>query len=76
MLSIAMSEFRATMNAVLHRVQHGEIVSITLRGTEIARLVPPDFARTVARQELERLRQTAVVGDLLSPIDEPWEAVQ
>lgn len=76
MLSIAMSEFRATMNAVLQKVREGEIVSITLRGTEIARLVPPDFARAVARQELERLRQTAIVGDALSPIDEPWEAAQ
>ncbi len=76
MLSIAMSEFRATMNAVLQKVREGEIVSITLRGTEIARLVPPDFARAAARQELERLRQTAIVRDALSPIDEAWEAAQ
>ncbi len=45
MLSIAVSEFRATMNAVLQKVREGEIVSITLRGTEIARLFgnTPEF---------------------------------
>ena len=76
MLSIAISEFRANMNAVLQKVQQGEIVTITARGTEIARLVPPDFARAMARQELERLRQTAIVGDVLSPSDEKWAAAQ
>lgn len=76
MLRIAISEFRAHMNTVLQRVQQGEIVTLTARGNEIARLVPPNFARAVARQELERLRQNAVVGDVLSPIDEQWAAAQ
>jgi hypothetical protein len=30
----------------------------------------------MARQELERLRQTAVVGDVLTPLAEPWAAVE
>jgi hypothetical protein len=36
--------------------------------------VPPDYAQTAARQELEALRQDAVVGDVLAPIDERWQA--
>lgn len=76
MISIGISEFRANMNLVLQRVQNGEIVTLTSRGTEVARLVPPDFAHATARKELEQLRQTAVVGDVLSPLAEPWDAAE
>lgn len=76
MLSIGVSEFRAKMNLILQKVQNGEVVSLTSRGAEVARLVPPDFAQAAARQELERLRQTAVVGDVLSPLGERWVAAE
>ena len=70
MIVVGISEFRARMNAILQRVQNGEVVTLTSRGVEIAKLVPPDFAQSAARKELERLRQTAVVGDVLSPVEE------
>ena len=76
MTSVAISEFRANMSAILQQVQNGEIVSLTQRGTEIARLVPPDFVQFAARQRLEELRSTAVVGDVLSPIDDQWEVTK
>jgi prevent-host-death family protein len=76
MLSIGISEFRAKMNLILQKVQNGEIVTLTSRGTEVARLVPPDFAQATARPELDRLRQTAVVGDVLSPLVEPWDTTE
>jgi len=76
MLRIGISEFRANMNEVLQKVQQGEIVALTSRGAEIARLVPPEFAQLAACQELEKLRKTAIVGDLLSPIDVVWESDQ
>jgi prevent-host-death family protein len=76
MLSIGISEFRAKMNLILQKVQNGEVVTLTSRGTEVARLVPPDFAQAAARQELDRLRQTAVVGDVLSPLGERWDAAE
>jgi prevent-host-death family protein len=74
MLSIGISEFRANMNAILQKVQNGQIVTITSRGAEVARLVPPAYARLAARQELEHLRQTAVVEDVLSPLNDKWDA--
>ncbi len=74
MISIGISEFRTNMSMFLQRVQEGEIISLLLRDKEIAKLVPPDYARVVARQTLEDLRQTAVVGDLLAPLDETWDA--
>lgn len=73
MLAIGISEFRSNMSAILQRVQNGEIISLLVRETEVAKLVPPDYARFAARQQLEELRQTAVVGDVLSPLDEQWE---
>ena len=54
MVSVGISEFRANMNEVLQRVQNGEIVTLLLRGAEVAKLVPPDFARTAAREEIGR----------------------
>lgn len=73
MVSIGISEFRANMSAILQRVQQGEVVRLLMRDKEIAKLVPPDYARDAARQKLEELRQTAIVGDVLSPVDESWE---
>ena len=76
MITIGISEFRAKMNLILQKVQNGEIVTLTSRGTEVARLVPPDFAQATARQELDHLRRTAVVGDVLSPVVERWGAAE
>lgn len=76
MISIGISEFRANMNLVLQRVQNGEVITLTSRGAEVARLVPPDLAQSTARKELEQLRQTAVVNDVLSPLAEPWDAAE
>jgi antitoxin (DNA-binding transcriptional repressor) of toxin-antitoxin stability system len=64
------------MSAILQQVQNGEIISLTQRGTEIARLVPPDFVQLAARQQLEELRKTAIVGNVLSPIDDQWEVIK
>ena len=74
MAAIGISEFRANMSAILQRVQNGEIISLLVHDTEVAKLVPPDYARLAARQQLEELRRTAVVGDLLSSLDESWDA--
>jgi prevent-host-death family protein len=76
MTSVAISEFRANMSAILQQVRNGEIISLTQRGTEIARLVPPDFVQIATQQRLEELRKTAVIGDVLSPIDEEWEVMK
>jgi prevent-host-death family protein len=76
MTSIGISEFRANMNLVLQKVQKGEIVTLTSRGRAVARLVPPDFAQLSAREALAQLRPTAIVGDVLSPVAEPWDAAE
>lgn len=74
MITIAISEFRANMSMVLQKVQNGEVISLTQRGAEIARIVPPDISQLAAIQLRDELRKTAVIGDLLSPIDAEWDS--
>ena len=78
MITVGVSDFRASMNSFLQKVQNGEIVILTSRGVEIAKLVPPDFAQYAARHELQLLRETTTVGDVLSPVqeDDHWNAAQ
>ena len=73
-LSVSISEFQANMEAYLQQVQAGSVIRLMYHDREIARVIPSYDARNAARQQLAALRKTAVVGDVLSPIDETWSA--
>ncbi|MBN1292302.1 MAG: type II toxin-antitoxin system prevent-host-death family antitoxin [Candidatus Latescibacteria bacterium] len=70
--TIAVSKLRSNLMKVIKEIESGSSVDITSRGKVVARLVPPDFTRDIARQKLEMLSKTAVIHDVLSPIDETW----
>jgi prevent-host-death family protein len=74
MQRIAVSELRANLSGFLERAQAGEILIITSRGQDVARMVPPELVTAATREKLAELRQSAQVGDVLSPLGEPWEA--
>lgn len=76
METIAVSDLRANLMQILKRIEAGATIVITSRGREIARLVPPDDKASNARKALAELRKTAIIGDVLSPIDEEWVANQ
>ena len=79
MEQVAVSEFRANLMSFLKRVENGETLALTSRGREIARLVPSedlDDKKKAAQTALRSLRKTAVIGDVLSPIETDWEAAQ
>ena len=76
MKTIAVSELRANLMQILQHIQTGASMTITSRGRKIARLVPPEDSMEEARIALEKLRKTAKVGDVLSPIDVKWEAAE
>jgi prevent-host-death family protein len=76
MTSIAVSDLRANLMQILKKIERGAVISITSRGREIARLVPPENSMEQAREQLEGLRQTAIIKDVLSPLDEEWEATK
>ncbi|HCW76151.1 MAG TPA: type II toxin-antitoxin system prevent-host-death family antitoxin [Candidatus Marinimicrobia bacterium] len=75
MTTIAVSELRANLMEVIEEIKRGGKIQITSRGEIVAQLVPPDEARESAKKTLQNLRETAIVGDVLAPIDEEWNAV-
>ena len=75
METIAVSEFRANIMKVLKDVEHGSNIDITSRGKVVAKLIPPDFTQKNARKKLEEISENAVLGDVISPIDTPWEVL-
>jgi antitoxin (DNA-binding transcriptional repressor) of toxin-antitoxin stability system len=76
MKQIAISRIQKKIPEVLSAIQSGDAISITFKGREVAKLVPPDFGMVTARKKLEQIRKTAFVGDVLSSIDEEWEAMK
>ena len=76
MQSIAISDLRSNLMKVLKDIEHGTSINITSRGKIIAKLVPPDDVRFDARKKLKELSKSAVINDVISPIDEPWDAMQ
>ena len=71
---IAVSELRANLMNVLKKIKHGSVVDITSRGKVVAKLVPPDYSRTKAKNKLKELSKTAVLNDVVSPIDIEWDS--
>jgi prevent-host-death family protein len=76
MEAIGVSKLRENMVLFLNKVQKGESIAITSRGTEIAMLIPIKNKKEVARNALKQLRKTAIVGDVVSPIEEEWKALK
>ena len=76
MESIGVSKLRENMVLFLNKVQQGDSITITSRGTEIAMLVPIKNKKEVSKNALKKLRKTAKVGDVVSPIEEEWKALK
>ena len=77
MKTIAASELKARLLAVLDEVeQTGEVIVVTKRGREVARLIGPAHSAEVHPQD--ELRGTVTeVGDVLAPVSRPedWAAL-
>jgi len=76
METIAVSKLRENMVLFLKKVQQGKSITITSRGNEIAMLVPIENKMEASKNALKQLRKTAVVGDVVSPIEEDWKAMK
>ena len=76
MKTIAVSKLRENMVLFLKKVQQGKSIAITSRGNEIAMLVPIENKMEASKNALKQLRKTAVVGDVVSPIEEDWKAMK
>lgn len=76
MTTVNISEFRAHLVKYLQKANGGETISVTSHGRVLATVAAPEDARAKAREELESLAGTAWLGDVVSPIDDAWEADQ
>ena len=76
MEQIAVSDFRANLMSFLKRAERGETLTITSRGHTVAKLVPPENKTEKSRAALKKIRKTAIVGDVLTPVRENWEAME
>ncbi len=76
MQNIAVSDLRANMMKIIKKIESGATLNITSRGKVVAKLVPPDNIRKSARNILNRIRKTAVIHDVVSPVDVEWKEMQ
>ena len=74
MEKVTVTTFRKHIPDYLVKVRKGEDIALTSRGKVIARLVPPADERLNAREQLAALRDACHIGDVVTPIDEKWEA--
>lgn len=74
MRKVKVTDLRNHLPAYLAAVQAGEELRIESRGKIIARIVPEVSDVEAARGRLVALRESVRVGDVISPIEERWEA--
>jgi len=73
---VGVSMFRKNMTVLLRKVQTGQSITITSRGHDLVRLAPLEDNTEKSKRILKQLGETAVIGDVLSPIGEQWEVIQ
>ena len=76
MKTVTISELRARLLNYLSSVQHGEVITVTSKGTALATLSPPVSQQHAAGKKLDDLAKTAVIHDVVSPIEEGWDAIK
>ena len=76
MEKVNISTLRENLSIFLKKVQKGQVITITSRGHEMARLVPVKDKSEKSKEILRKLGEKAIIGDILSPIDEEWEATK
>jgi len=74
MKEVNVTELRNNLPAYLGMVKAGEELLLTSRGKKIARLTPVADERSGAKEKLALLRGKCRVGDVVSSLNEKWEA--
>ena len=75
METIGVSKLRENLPSYIKKVQQGQTITITSHGNRIAMLLPLETEMETSRNALKKLRKTAYVGDVVSPIDEKCKAM-
>ena len=73
MLKVAAGKFKAQCLALINHVaQSHETIIITKHGKPMAKVVPVDKKKDTRKKDLKNV--ATYIGDLVSPIEEAWEA--
>jgi prevent-host-death family protein len=73
-MQVNVTQFRNHLQKYLEQAHKGSEILITLHGSVIARILPPINTQEQAKKELLKLRQNCKVLDVVSPVDEKWDA--
>lgn len=76
MEKVAVSRLRENLMVFLKKAENGDSVTITSRGREVAKLVPLENKMKESRKVLRQLGKEAILGDILSPLNEKWKAMK
>ncbi len=76
MHEVNITELRNHLPKYLLEVNKGDEILVTSHGKVIARILPPVDMRQEAKRKLRELRKHCKVGDVVSPIEDSWEAEQ
>ena len=74
MKEVNVTELRNNLPAYLGMVTAGEELLLTSRGKKIARLAPVADGRSDAKKKLALLRGKYRIGDVVTSLNEKWEA--
>ncbi len=72
---VNISELRANLLSYLKKANQGEEIVITSHGQTLATIVPPADKNKQAKVKLKELAKSAVVGDIVTPADDTWNAL-
>ena len=76
MKQVTISDFRANLLKYLQSVQRGEQMNITSKGTMLATLIPPVSQHKASREKLAKLARTAVIHDVVTSVEDSWNAMK
>jgi prevent-host-death family protein len=74
MREVNVTELRNHLHQYLESIQKEKEVLVTWHGKVIARILPPVNKKNEAQLQLEKLRKNSSMTDVISSVDEDWEA--
>ena len=72
MQTVSIGDFQANLLKYLKLANSGEIISVTSEGELLATITPPENQKEIATKQLDLLSKTAIIHDVVSPIDTDW----
>jgi antitoxin (DNA-binding transcriptional repressor) of toxin-antitoxin stability system len=76
MQTVEIRDFETNLLKYLELANSGEIISVTSEGKLLATIMPPENKKETAIKQLKLLSETAVVDDVVNPIESDWNVLK